>query len=176
MSLWQIGIWLVGSIGIAGTIALFLLYPAIITTIWKAIIAFFSFVLTYRIGCALVAAVITAAVVDYARHSYDDKRFAAATEEFKQAQAERDTTIAQQTRDEVWTEIANATAENQVADKQETDFETQLAPAPVSGPNPFRVGADAPALRSIFGQSGGGPRGAKGVPKTVRKGVGTAHH
>lgn len=170
MSLWKIAYWLIGTVGVAGTIALFAIYPAIMGTIWRVIIKLLGAILSYRIGCVIVTAIVVAFAVDYWRHSRDDAAFAEQTAAFEQAQSERDKRIAQETRDAVWVEIANATAENAVTDKEVKEFTDVLPPVPETG-NPFRVGADAGRLCKIAGQSRCGPPSPQGVPKTQGPGA-----
>lgn len=157
MSLWKLIYWIVGTLGVAGTIALFVFFPAVMGTIWKAIIRLFTLVLSYRIGCAIVAAIVVAFAVDYWRHSRDDAAYAAKTAAFEQAQRDRDKRIAQETKDEVWTDIANQTAVNKVTDQEVKEFEDAIPPSPPTG-NPFRIGADAGRLCRIAGGTVCGPR------------------
>lgn len=69
--------WLVGAVGIGGALALiaalFLLGPVVVLEfmrgVAKALFAFFAWVISYRIGCAILAALIAAGAADlYRRH------------------------------------------------------------------------------------------------------------
>jgi hypothetical protein len=170
MSLWKILYWLIGTVGVAGTIALFAIYPAIMGSIWRGIIKLFALILSYRLGCAIVAAIAVGFAVDYWRHSRDDAAYAEQTAAFEQAQRDRDKKIAKETREAVWVEIANATAESAVTDKEVKEFTDVLPPVPETG-NPFRVGADAGRLCKIAGQARCGPPSPQGVPKAKGAGV-----
>ena len=161
--MWKIAYWMIGTLGVAGTIALFVFAPAVATTALNAVVRFFSLLLSYRIGCALVAGALAWFVADYVRHSIEDNKHAAEVAAFEKAQDERDKRIATETRALVWEEIANATAENAVTDKDVKDFTDALPPIPETG-NVFRVGADACRLRKLAGQAECGPDGAERVP------------
>lgn len=168
--LWKVGIWIVATVGVAGTITLFVLYPMIMGGIFRGIAKLLGFVLNYRIGCALVAAIVVGFAVDYARHSHDDAIYAARVEAFNQAQDARDAKIRTDTRELVTQEIAEAAISNTATDKDVKGFHDERpAVVPEAGKpetgNPYRVGADACRLRRIAGQAGCGPVGAKGVPK-----------
>lgn len=163
-SWWKIAYWAVGTFGVAGTIAIAVFAPQVFAIALKAVVRFFTIVLSYRLGCALVAAALAAFIADYHRHSIEDAKHADEVAAFEKKQDERDKRIAQETRDLVWIEIANATAENTVTDKEVKDFTDALPPSPANG-NAFRIGADACRLRQIFGQPECGPQRAQGVPK-----------
>lgn len=146
MSLWKVGIWMVSTLGVAGTIALFAVYPAIMGSIWRGIINLFGLVLSYRIGCAIVAAVIVGFAVDYARHSHDDKVFAERVAAFEEAQRQRDKTIEADTKLWVTKQIADDFMAEQDGKQDVDSFTKDL---PVS--NVFRVGDAAPKLRALAG-------------------------
>lgn len=158
VSWWKVIWWAVGVFGIGGLIALCAFYPVVLAVVGR----FFRLVLAYRIGCALVAATLAWFIADYVRHSIEDDKHAAAVAAFEKAQDDRDKRIATETRALVWEEIANATAENAVTDKDVKEFTDALPKPPETG-NLFRVGADACRLRSLIGQAGCGSDGAKGV-------------
>jgi hypothetical protein len=169
MEWWKLAYWLIGTLGFAGTIALIVFAPGVAKIALDAVVRFFGFVLSYRIGCALVAAVLVFVATDYWRHSLDDADFAARVAAFEAAQDARDKRIAQETRDAVWHEIANATAENVTIDQEVKEFHDALPPVPFTG-NPFRVGADAPRLCKIAGQAQCGPKAVnRGVSKARRR-------
>lgn len=161
---WKLVYWMIATIGVAGTIALIVFAPTVAKIALDAVVRLFAFVLSYRVGCALVAAVLAAFIADYARHSSDDAKHAAEIAEFEKAQNDRDKRIAKKTRDEVWAEIANATAENAVIDTKVKEFHDALPPIPAMG-NPFAVGDASCRLREIAGLTGCGPQGTKRVSK-----------
>jgi hypothetical protein len=161
LSWWKLIWWAVGVFGIGGLIAICALYPVVLAVVAR----FFRAVLSTRIGCAVVAAIVAAIIADYWRHSTEDAKHAAEVAAFEAAQDARDKRIATETRELVWKEIANATAENAATDKDVKDF-TDALPKPPETDNPFRIGADVCRLRSLYGQAGCRPDGAQGVPKT----------
>lgn len=166
--LWKWAIWIVSTLGITGTIVAFAFYPSIVTFILKGIFSFFSFVLSYRLGCALVAALIAAAATDYARHSYDDKRFAAETAAFEQAQKDRDERITKEIRETVMKEVADSAADSAKIDQDVKEFHDALPPVPhveTAADNPYLVGADACKLRHIAGLAECESGSSEGVPK-----------
>lgn len=163
-SWWKLIWWAVGVFGIGGLIAICAIYPVVLAVVAR----FFRLVLSTRIGCAVVAAIVAALIADYVRHSIDDDRYAAEIAAFEKKQDERDKRIAVETRELVWKEIADATAQNAVTDKDVKDFTDALPPIPPTG-NVFRVGADACRLRKLAGQADCGPDGAQGVPKADTK-------
>lgn len=172
MEWWKIVYWLLGTIGVAGTIALAVFFPAVFSLAFRAVAQFFTLVLSYRAGCALVAAIAAALVADYWRHDFDDKRHAAEVAAFERKQDERDQRIKQETRDSVLAEIASAAKENSATDSETKDFTDALPKAD----NLYRVGDAACSLRRIAGQTGCGPDGATGVPKADRTNEGRPDH
>lgn len=164
MNWWKIAIWIVATFGIAGTIALIAFAPAFAKIALDAVVRFFAFVFSYRLGCALVAAIMAALITDYVRHSIEDDRHAAETAAFEQKQVERDEQIARDTREWVLKEIAVAAPQNATTDKEVKDFTDALPKPPETG-NVFRVGADACRLRKLAGQAECGSDGAKAVPQ-----------
>lgn len=161
--------WIVGTFGIAGLIAFWFLAPTAAQLALRGVVKAFQFILSYRIGCALLAALVTGLIVDERRHSYDDAQFAKQTAMFEAAQKMRDVRIAEKTREAVWVEIANATAANNVVDNDVKEFRDALPPPPPTG-NPFLVGADAGRLCHIAGKARCGPSGDKRVPAARRAG------
>jgi hypothetical protein len=166
--MWKVAYWMIGTLGVAGTIALFAFAPAVATGALNAVVRFFGLVLSYRIGCAVVAAALAWFIADYVRHSIEDDKHAAEVAAFEKAQDERDARIKIETRELVWKEIADATAENAVTDKEVKDF-TDALPKPPDTGNVFRVGADVCRLRRLAGQAECGSDGAQGVPQTDTK-------
>ena len=165
VQLWEVLTWIGGTVGVVGFIAAWILFPAAFSVVLKGIMAMFGFVLNYRIGCALVAAIVAGVAVDYARHSHDDAVHAAQTAAFNKAQDARDAGIAADTRKLVTKEFAEAAAANAATDKEVKEFHDALpAVVPETG-NPFRVGTDACRLRKLAGETDCEPVRAKRVPK-----------
>lgn len=157
---WKLIYWAVSILGVTGTIALFVFFPAAAGIALKAVVRFFGIVLSYRIGCAVVAAIVAALIADYVRHSIEDEKHAAEVAAFEQKQKQRDKTIAADTEKWVREQMAAQFIAEQESNYDVDSFKSDL---PVS--SNFRVGADACRLRKIYGQSGCGPDGIKGVPK-----------
>ena len=177
-SWWKLAYWLTGTVGIAGVIAAFAFLPVLAQAVTSVVVRCFTILFGYRVGCAVVSALLAAFVADYVRHSIDDERHAAEVAAFVQRQAERDQRIAQQTRELVWKEIANATAENAVIDRSVKEFTDALPnqdPAAAVAGNPFRVGADAARLCHIAGATDCGPKRVEGVPAARPKATSAAH-
>jgi uncharacterized membrane protein YraQ (UPF0718 family) len=171
MEFWKIGVWLVATLGVAGTIALFVFAPGIASAVMRGVVRCFALVLSYRAGCALVAAILAALAADYWRHSRDDAAFAAQTAAFEKAQDDRDKRITQEVREDVWKEIANATAENARTDETVKGFTDALPQNPTAAGNPFLIGdVAADRLCKIAGQAQCGPGGDQGVPAARRPG------
>ena len=178
MSWWKVVVWLLATFGVAGTIALAVFFPTVARLVGAAVGRCFVVVFSYRVGCAVVAALLAYLVADYVRHSIEDKRHADAEASFRLAQSARDRRIAEETRESVWKEIANATAENAVIDKDVKDF-TDALPMPnppiAAGGNLFAVGDDADRLRRIAGQPERGRSGSKRVSKAHSSHWGRRH-
>lgn len=168
MSVWQVAVWLLPAIGIPALITAAVLYPAIVLPILRSIANLFGWVLSYRAGCALIAAVAVGFAVDYWRHQHDDAVFAKRTAEFEQAQVERDDRIAKSTETLVRKQIADDWMAQQGGEKDVQDFESRL---PAN--DAFRVGADADKLRQIAGEAVSGP--SKSLPRSAGKGKDAAH-
>lgn len=165
---WKIIIWAVGTVGVGGVVAFAIAAPAAAKLVLDAVVRFFALILSYRIGCAVVAAALAWFVADYVRHSIEDDKHAARVKAFEQEQVARDARIKAETRDLVLKEVAEATAENAATDKDVKDFTDALPKPPETG-NPFAVGSDSCRLRAIVGQAGCGSDGAQGVPKVDTK-------
>jgi len=163
--LWKVGIWVATTGGIAGLITLAVLFPAAMGMVFNGVMKLFGLVLNYRIGCALVAAIVAGLAVDYARHSHDDAAFAAQTAAFEKAQDARDAKIAADTRASVTQELTEAAAANAATDKEVKEFHDALPPVVPETGNPFRVGNDACRLRKLAGEADCGPVRAKRMPK-----------
>lgn len=163
--------YLVGTVGIGGTIALLYLGPAFLTALVPHLLKFFF---GTRIGVGIMVGFATFMVADIHRSRSDAARWEAEKASFVQAQHDRDARIAKETRDEVWTEIADATAANTTIDNEVKEFHDALPPAPATATvNPFIVGDSACRLRHIAGYAGCGPQRAKGVPKARPQGAGS---
>jgi hypothetical protein len=161
-SWWKAAWWAVGTFGIVGTIALIVLgsmyFPDLLRRIVAGFVRIFTFVLSYRIGCAIVAAIVVGLAVDYWRHDKDDAEFAKRTALFEHAQKQRDERIRVETRDDVWKEIADATAENVVIDKDVKEFTDAPPPQPAPASNPYRIDpVSRVRLCHIAGQTECGP-------------------
>lgn len=163
--------WAIGTFGLVGTGLMLWLAPALLVQIVTWCLKFF---ITTRLGNVIAAAAIAFYVGDVNRSLRDEHEFKARTAAFEQAQKARDATIAQQTRDEVWTEIANQTAANNTTDKEVKEFHDAL-PIIDANNNAFRLGADACRLRHLAGQAECGPGGAKGVPAPAKENVSPPH-
>lgn len=159
--IWKIVIWFFVTFGVVGLIALAVLFPAVMGTIGRGFMSLLGFVLNYRLGCALVAAVIAGFAVDYWRHSYDDTAFADRTAQFEQAQKDRDTKIAADTEVAVRKQIAE-----QAATEQDTHHEVDTFEKPLPTSDVFRVGTAAAELRGIAGLPVS--KRTKGLPKATR--------
>lgn len=164
--------YLVGTIGIGGTIALLYLGPAFLTAILPSLLRFFF---GTRLGVGIMVGFAAFMVADIHRSREDAKRWEAEKAAFAQAQHDRDERIAKETRDKVWAEIADATAANTVIDNEVKEFHDALPPAAPAAAtiNPYLVGDSACRLRHIAGYAGCGPVRAQGVPKAGSKRAGT---
>jgi hypothetical protein len=170
--------WLIGTFGIAGTVALVALAPAAIPMVVQTIVRVVGYLLSTRWGCALLAALVAYAVADIARSRMDHAAFEKEKQAFEQAQVARDTRIAQETRDEVWKEIANQTAMNKETDRHVEEFKDALPAVPHAEGNPFAISpADAARLCQISGQTECGNRpAARSVPAPRKRSAVPANH
>lgn len=165
--------WALGTFGVVGTALLLWLAPAALVQIATTLVRFF---IGTRLGNIILAAGVAFFIGDVNRSLRDQHEYAARTAAFEQAQRDRDTRIAQETRDEVWKEIANQTAANTATDKEVKEFENALPPVPfANGINPFRVGDASCRLRHLAGQAGCGSARAQRVPQTGPEGAVTGH-
>lgn len=176
IEVWKILTWVIPIIGIPGLIALVIVYPSIMAAIGRAIMQLLGWVLSSRLGCAILAAVAMGVAVDYWRHSKDDAEFAQRTALFEHAQAERDERIKTETRDQVWQEIADATAENTVIDNNTEKFTNAPPPVPAPASDPYLIDPVSRAkLCDIAGKAGCGPQRAQGVQAPRGPGGNPAH-
>jgi hypothetical protein len=167
--MWKLAYWLIGTLGVAGIIALVVFAPAVATVALNAVVRFLSLVLSTRVGCAVVAGALAWFIADYVRHSIEDTKHAAEVAAFEKAQVDRDKRIAQETREDVLKEVAAASAENVTVDKEVKDFADALPKPPADAGNPFLIGADACRLRHLAGQAECGSDRAQGVPAADTK-------
>ena len=172
---WEIAIWVFGSVCIVGCVAAWILFPAVFSMVLKGVVAFFQWVLGYRLGCALVAAIVVGLAVDYVRHSHDDAVYAKRVEAFNAAQDARDARIAGETRERVTKELAEVAKADTATDQEVKEFKDALPPVVPETGNPFRVGADACRLRHIAGEARCEPVVVKGVPKAKSASKRPAH-
>ncbi len=163
--LWKWIWWGVATLGVGGTIALIAFFPAVGGVAVKAVVRFFSIVLAYRVGCAVVAAALAALVADYVRHSIEDEKHAAAAAAFEQRQVQRDATIAADTEKWVREQMTAQWAAERDSQNEVDSFKKDL---PVS--DVFRVGSDAIRLRRISGETISGSGGAQTLPAIRRSG------
>lgn len=147
-STWKLIYWLLGTIGVAGTIIIAAIFPAAFSVALRAVAGFFNLLLSYRAGCALLAAIAAAIAADYWRHSHEDEKHRAEVAAFERKQDERDARIKQETRESVLAEIASATKENAATDTVTKEFTDALPKTD----DMFRVGDAACRLRRIAGQ------------------------
>ncbi len=163
--------WIFGTFGLVGLVAFWFAAPTAASLALQIVVRLFKLVLSYRIGCALLAALVTGLIVDQQRHAYDDEQFVKRTALFEAAQETRDARIAQETRDKVWLDIGNAAIENKTIDNGVKEFTNALPPAAPSG-NPFLISdVDAGRLCVIaYGKAGCRSAGDKGMPAARRPG------
>jgi uncharacterized membrane protein YraQ (UPF0718 family) len=152
--------WLIATVGIAGAIALWLLFPPIFTMVFTLIARLFALVLRSRIGCAVLAAIAAGLIINYHRAALDAAEWKRQMEAFRQEQEARDAKIASETREAVWKEIADATAANAETTTEVKNYETQLKPLAANDPT-CRVESDVDKLRAISGSAGRKPASVK---------------
>jgi hypothetical protein len=172
--IWGISwIWyLIGILGVGGTIAFFVVDAAAATLFFRALI---GWLWKTRIGWALVAGFFMFEIADIHRSRSDEAAFAERTSEFEQKQKDRDVKIAQDTRVTVLRELADAKQADTTTDTQVQEFHDDKPPVPALN-NPFRVGTDADRLRRIAGAPVGGSGSAKGVSKAGKVSSSSGHH
>lgn len=160
--------WIFATFGIVGIIAIWFLAPTVATMILKGIIAFFTLIFGYRIGCAIVAAAAAFLIADYHRARIDEADWKQQQAAFVQAQAERDKQIDADARAEVRKEVADEQAATASTTNEVKVYEDAL---PILPPTVTvcNVGADAGKLRNIAGQ----PKSKRKfrLPKLTRKRV-----
>jgi hypothetical protein len=167
-------IWyLLGLLGVGGTIAFFVLDTAGATLFFKWLI---SFLWKTRIGWALVAGFLAFEIADIHRSKLDEAAFAARTAEFEQKQKERDAKIEADTRAAVLTELAQNKTDDTATDKDVKEFQNEHpAPATPAATDNCRIGPDVDQLRRISGTPIGRPGSAQAVSKAGKAGATTGH-
>ena len=162
---WQLWYWIIAGIGAAGVVALIIYVPAVLVPI----VRFFKLMISTRIGCAVLAAIVTGVAVDYWRHARQDRIFAEKTAAFEQAQKDRDAKIAADTKAWVERRMAEQFIAEKDAQKDVEDFKATLPPNSV-----FRVGNDAARLRALAGLPPS--QHHRRMPKAPRKGDAAGRH
>lgn len=162
--------WLVGAVGIGGTIALWFLAPVVAQPVLGGIL---RFLFQTRLGFGLMFAVGSFAFADTHRARLDQAEWNKKVAAFEQAQKDRDARIAEDTRAEVVAELAKEKLADAATQKAQEDFNANLKPLP-PGDNPCRVGDDADKLRVISGKPGGEANGP--VPAAGRDSSAAKHH
>lgn len=162
--------WLVGTLGVAGTIAFFWFAPVVATGVFKFLA---TFLFTTRIGNIVLAAGIAFMIADINRSERDAMEYAektaAATEAYEAARKQRDTEITEDTRAAVMAELARARLAEAQSNSTVKEFSDALPPAPpVNGTSDFRVGDASCRLRAIAGYAGCGPEAAAGGVQEAR--------
>lgn len=144
--------WLVATVGIAGTIALFVFAPAVARGLMSLAVEMLHQLLATRFGCAVLAAVVVGLGVNYMRASLDQEHFDQRIAQFEELQKKRDADIAAETRAAVEKELAETNKSAALTDTAVKDFTNglQIAP-PAPAANPYVVGDDACKLRFIAG-------------------------
>lgn len=160
--------WIFATFGIVGIIAVWFLAPSVAALIMKGVIAFFTLIFGYRIGCAIVAAIVAFLIADYHRARIDEADWKQQQAAFIQAQAARDKQIDVDARAEVRKEIADEKAATAATTNEVQVYEQALPVLPPTD-TVCRVGSDAGKLRAIAGH----PQGKRKfrMPKPSRKRV-----
>lgn len=167
--------WLVGTLGLAGTIAAFWFFPVVAMSVAKFLA---TFLFTTRIGNIILAATAAFMIADINRSQRDAadyaEKTAAATQAFEEARKQRDIEITEDTRAAVMAELARARLAEAQSNADVKGFTDALpSTPPVNGTSDFRVGDASCRLRAIAGYAGCGPQAAAGgVPKARSKGAG----
>lgn len=162
--------WLVGTLGLAGTIAAFWFFPVVAMSVAKFLA---TFLFTTRIGNIILAAGLAFMIADINRSQRDAEHYAeekaAATQAFEEARKQRDIEITEDTRAAVMAELARARLAEAQSNSAVKDFSDALPPAPpVNGTSDFRVGDASCRLRAIAGYAGCGSETAIGRVQEAR--------
>jgi hypothetical protein len=169
--------WVLGAGGLVGLVLLFLLYPVIVQAMIKIIGVILTEMLSTRLGCAILTAIVVGLGVSHMRGRIDNDAFAERTAQFEQQQKDRDARIAAETRAAVENELAPRL--QQIDAKTDSDvkvFTDAMPPTPVPAANPFRVGNDACKLRLIAGLPPCGSERLGGVSQAAKRAAGALHH
>lgn len=142
--------WIFATFGIVGIICLWFFAPTVASLLLKAVAAFFQFVFGYRLGCAIVAAVLAFAIADYHRAKVDEADWRAQMAAFDAAQDERDKQIDADARAAVRKEIDDEKAATAETTNEVKVYEQALPILPPTDSS-CRVGPDADKLRVIAG-------------------------
>lgn len=142
--------WGIATFGVVGCIALFVAAPTMFSFAFNAVVKLFALVVSYRIGCALIAFVLACVIADYHRAKVDEAIWNSRIAQFKEAERQRDMKIDADAREAVRIELDAEKAATKEATEQRDDFDAHLAPlAPTD--TVCRVGPDVDRLRSIAG-------------------------
>lgn len=141
--------WLLGTLGIGGTVALFFLAPVAFQVVLGVGGKVFRWLLSTRIGCALMAAVVAFVVADIHRSRLDAEDWKQRVAQFEAAQDARDKRIADDTRKLVKKELEDEAAAQRVSDGDLQIFKSGLPALPPD--SVCRVGRDAERLRELGG-------------------------
>jgi hypothetical protein len=162
-------IWyLIGAVGIGGTIALIVFLPAALPILQNVA----RFIFGTRLGFGLMFGIASFAIADTHRARLDQAEWNRKVASFEQQQKDRDTKIADDARQQVKSELAAEKLAEAATNKAQEQFNDTLKPLP-PGDGPCRVGDDADKLRVISGQSGSATDGR--VPQVGRPGVPAIH-
>lgn len=173
--------WVLGVGGIGGIVLLCLLYPVIMQAVLNVVGAILREMLSTRLGCAVLAAIVVGLGVSHMRGKIDNDAFADRTAQFEQQQKQRDAAIAAETREQVTKELADLKKSEDATDTAVKDF-TDAAPisppviSPLPATDPLLVGADACKLRIIAGLPACGSERRPGVSGARKRAARTFHH
>lgn len=135
--------WLIGTFGIAGTIALAIFAPSALMLVWNAISKVLVWMLQTRVGCAILAFIIAFLIADIHRSRLDEASWKKQIAAFEAAQTQRDADIAADVRKTVTDELAKDQKADVIDVQEKKDFEQHLDPAKAC-----LVGDDAVGLRN----------------------------
>jgi hypothetical protein len=181
MEILRVVFLIVGIGGLGGLALIAILYPVIAQGIIAAIGAVLHEMLSTRMGCAVLAAIIAGTGASYMRGHIDNQEFAERIAQFELRQKARDKKIADDTRAAVTAELAELNKSVAVTDTDVKDF-TDAAPIdpPVTpsipASDPLRVGNDACRLRRIAGLPECGSERLGGVSQAAKRAARTFHH
>jgi hypothetical protein len=163
----QWGWWLVGTVGIGGSIAFLVLAPAIAMQVFTVL---FRFLIGTRIGVAILVGIAVWVTSDTYRSNVDQALWKKRIAEFEQAQKDRDAKIDSAAREQVREEVEREKAAAAQTEKVTDDFVKSLPPLP-STANYCLVGPDSDRLHVIAGA----PlrKGKHGVPVAPQKRAGS---